>query len=157
VIEPLEGLAFAQAMRDIPLLYAAVAIAHIAGLAVLVGAALLFDLRLLGLSRGISVRALWRHLMPWSMAALLVIVPTGLAMFAANAGDLIESRVFQVKMALLLTAGMNAAIFHTGPYQSVASWDTRACAPWGARLCAALSMVLWLSIIACGRLLSYSG
>ena len=154
MIEPLQGFAFAQALRDTPLLYAATAIAHIAGLAILVGSAIAFDLRLLGLSRSLSVRALWRHLMPWSAASLLVIVPTGLAMFAANAEDLIDNRAFQVKMALLLAAGMNAAIFHTGPYQSVARWDSGVPTPWGARACAAASIALWLSIIACGRLLA---
>ena len=53
-------------------------------------------------------------------------------------------------------AGMNAAIFHTGPYRSVASWDTDAAAPLGARVSVALSILVWLSIIACGRLLAYT-
>ena len=41
-------------------------------------------------------------------------MPTGLRMFSAHAGDFLGNRAFQLKMALLLTAGMNAAIFHTG-------------------------------------------
>lgn len=152
---PIEGLAIAKAMRDELWLYPAVEIVHIIGFSILVGSVVMFDLRVLGVSRQVSVRALARHLLPWSVAALLVIVPTGLLMFSAHAGDFLGNRAFQLKMALLLTAGMNAAIFHTGPFQSAAAWDTNATAPLGARVSVALSLVLWFSIIGCGRLLAY--
>lgn len=152
---PVEGLAIAKAMREELWLYPAVEIVHIIGFSILVGSVVMFDLRVLGLSRQIPVRALARHLLPWSVAALLIIVPTGLLMFSAHAGDFLGNRAFQLKMALLLTAGMNAAIFHTGPFQSVAAWDTNATAPLGARISVALSLLLWFSVIACGRLLAY--
>ena len=152
---PIEGLAIAKAMREELWLYPAVEIVHIIGFSILVGSVVMFDLRVLGLSRQISVRALARHLLPWSVAALLIIVPTGLLMFSAHAGDFLGNRAFQLKMALLLTAGMNAAIFHTGPFQSAATWDTHATAPLAARISAALSLVIWFSVIACGRLLAY--
>ena len=152
---PIEGLAIAKAMREELWLYPAVEIVHIIGFSILVGSVVMFDLRVLGLSRQISVRALARHLLPWSVAALLIIVPAGLLMFSAHAGDFLGNRAFQLKMALLLTAGMNAAIFHTGPFQSAATWDTHATAPLGARISAALSLLIWFSIIGCGRLLAY--
>lgn len=152
---PIEMLAFARALREDALAYAGMEIVHIIGFAILVGSIVMFDLRVLGLSRTIPVRALRRHLMPWTVGALALIVPTGFLMFSAHASDLISNRAFQVKMALLMAAGINAAIFHTGPYQSVASWDTNATAPLGARASVALSIAIWFSIIACGRLLAY--
>ena len=82
---PVEGLAFVQALQNSPPLYAAVETAHTLGFVVLVGAVFFFDLRVLGAARHIPVTALARLLMPWSWAALLVIVPTGLVMFAVNA------------------------------------------------------------------------
>jgi hypothetical protein len=148
---PVETLAIVAAMRDSPWLYTAAATTHIVGFTILVGAVLMFDLRVLGLSRQISVRALARHLLPWSLAALVLIVPTGLAMFSAHADDFLASRPFAVKMGLLLASGLNAAYFHTGPYQTAKSWDTHATAPWAARASAALSIVLWIAVIACGR------
>jgi hypothetical protein len=151
----IEALAIAKAMREHVWLYPAVEIVHIVGFVILVGAVVMFDLRVLGLSKQVSVRALARHLLPWSVAALLLILPTGLAMFSAHASDLLANRAFQVKMALLLAAGINAGIFHTGPYQSVAAWDMRVAAPLPARISVALSIAIWLSIIACGRLLAY--
>lgn len=149
----IEGLAIAAALRDSPWLFAAVEIAHIVGFSILVGSTVMFDLRVLGLSKGIPVRALSRHLLPWSLASLFVIVPTGLVMFAAHADDLLGSGAFKLKMALLLAAGMNAAMFRTGPYQGVKAWDTNATAPLLARLSVALSIALWIGVIACGRLL----
>ncbi len=150
-----EGLAIAKAMRENLWLYPAVEIVHIVGFVTLVGSVVMFDLRVLGISKQIPVRALARHLLPWSVAALALIVPTGLMMFAAHAEDFISNRAFQVKMGLLLAAGMNAAMFHTGPYQSVARWDTNAAAPGLARASVAVSIAIWISIIACGRLLAY--
>jgi hypothetical protein len=58
-------------------------------------------------------------------------------------------------MALLLAAGMNAVAFLTGPYQGVSAWNVDVASPWTARASAVLSMVLWLSIIACGRSMGY--
>ena len=151
----IEGFAIAKAMRENLWLYPAVEVVHIVGFVILVGAVVMFDLRVLGISKGISVRALARHLLPWSVAALVLIVPSGLAMFSAHASDFISNRAFQVKMGLLLVAGINAAIFHTGPYTTVAQWDTNAVAPGGARVSVALSILVWIAIIACGRLLAY--
>jgi hypothetical protein len=152
---PIEGLAIAKAMREYLWLYPAVEIVHILGFSILVGSVVMFDLRVLGISKAVPVRALARHLLPWSVGALLLIIPTGLLMFSAHAADFLGNRAFQLKMALLLAAGINAAIFHTGPYQSVAAWDTSAAAPAGARASVALSIAIWIAIIACGRLLAY--
>ena len=150
----IESFAVAQAMREHEWLYPAVAIAHIVGFSILFGSVVMFDLRVLGLARRIPVRALARLMLPWSVAALLLIVPTGLLMFAAHADDFLENRVFATKMALLLAAGLNAAMFLTGPYQTVKSWDTGTPAPLIARLSVALSIVLWVGVISCGRLMA---
>jgi hypothetical protein len=152
---PVEALAIAKAMRENLWLYPAVEIVHIVGFVILVGSVLMFDLRVLGLSKQVPVRALARHLLPWSAAALLLILPSGLLMFSAHAGDFLTNRAFQVKMGLLLAAGINAAMFHTGPYRGVEAWDTNASAPAWARVSVAVSMAIWIAVIACGRLLAY--
>lgn len=150
----IESFAVAQAMREHEWLYPAVAIAHIIGFSILFGSVVMFDLRVLGLSKAISVRALARLLLPWSVASLALIVPSGLLLFAAHADDFLESRAFAIKMALLLAAGLNAAMFLTGPYQTAKSWDTGIEAPLVARLSVALSIVLWIGVISCGRIIA---
>ena len=152
---PIESLAWVRALAESKPLFAAVETAHTLGFILLVGSVFFFDLRVLGIARRIPVRMLARLLLPWSWAALIVIVPTGLAMFAVNVGVLLDSGAFKLKMALLLAAGMNAAFFLTGPYASVKAWDVEAPAPASARASAVLSLFLWTAIIACGRWLAY--
>lgn len=155
ILRAVEQNVLAVAMRGELWLYPAVEVLHICGFVTLVGAAVMFDLRLLGCSRAMSVRGLARHLLPWSCAALLVIVPTGLMMFSAHAGELVDNRAFVLKLTLLMLAGTNAAAFHAGVFRSAAKWDRDAGVPLGARLHAAASLVLWAAIIACGRLIAY--
>ncbi|WP_241083881.1 DUF6644 family protein [Pseudomonas viridiflava] len=80
----LEASPLAQAMREEIWLYPIMEVVHIVGFAVLVGSVILFDLRLLGFSKDIPITALARHLLVWALAALLLIVPAGLMMFAAH-------------------------------------------------------------------------
>ncbi|MBP8294625.1 MAG: hypothetical protein KAX84_00870 [Burkholderiales bacterium] len=136
-------------------MYPIVEIAHIVGFVTLVGSVAMLDLRLLGLSRSISVTALSRHTLPWTLGALLIVVPSGLMMFTAHATDFVSNEAFLAKMTLLMVAGVNALWFRVGPYQSVGSWDTGICAPLAARLSAGLSLLVWVGVISCGRLLAY--
>jgi len=151
----IEALPLARAMREWLWLYPAVEIIHILGFVLLAGSVAMFDLRVLGLSRGIPVPALARHLLPWTLGSLALVVPSGLLMFAAHASDLIANVAFIVKMALLALAGCNALAFHVGPYRSVSQWSIGVAAPRAARTSAAASLAIWACVIGCGRLLAY--
>lgn len=156
LLHALEHGGVAEAMRNSIWLYPAVETIHIAGFSILVGAVILFDLRVLGLSKRLSVRTLASHLLPWGAAALVLIVPAGLLMFSSDAGNLVGNRAFVLKMLLLMLAGTNAAAFHMGAFRSVAQWDQGVTAPIQARLHAAASLLLWLGIVTCGRLIAYA-
>jgi uncharacterized membrane-anchored protein len=151
----LESLPLAVAMRHDLWLYPVIEIAHIAGFVVLVGSIVVLDLRLLGFSRTLPVRSMTRHVLPWTFAALLLIVPTGLLMFIAHASDFITNRAFQLKLLMILFAAVNAGVFHTTVYRTVPQWDKDAAPPAAVKVHAALSLVLWFSVLACGRLLAY--
>ena len=154
-IAALESAPIAVAMRHELWLYPIVEIVHIMGFVVLVGSIVVLDLRLLGLSRSLSARNLTRHVLPWSLAALTLIVPTGLLMFMAHASDFIDNRAFQLKLALILLAGINAATFHVGAYRRYSQWDTGVSPPAGVKAHAAASLMIWGGVLACGRLLAY--
>ncbi len=152
----IEASALGEAMRKSLWLYPAVEVVHLLGIALLVGSIAVLDLRLLGLSRSIPVRRFAAHVLPWSIASFVLIVPSGLAMFVAHASDFIASPVFALKISLILAAGVNAAVFHAGVFRGAAAWDTDAMPPAAARAAAALSLLLWVSVLACGRLLAYT-
>ena len=151
----IEASALGQAMRQWLWLYPSVETVHIVGIALLVGSIAVLDLRLLGLSRSLSVRRLAAHVLPWSIASFALIVPSGLALFVAHAGDLISNPVFAVKFSLILLAGANAWVFHAGVFRNAEQWDVDVMPPMAARAAAATSLLLWISVIACGRLLAY--
>lgn len=155
----LEASGLGQAMRQWLWLYPSVEIAHIVGIGLLFGSIAVLDLRLLGFSRNVSAKALARHVLPWTAASFLLIVPSGLMMFTAHASEFIASPVFVLKMLLIFAAGINALLFHSMVFRTVDVWDAdemRALPPPpSARVAATLSLALWIGVIACGRLLAY--
>lgn len=156
----LEASALAQAMRQWLWLYPSVEIVHIVGIALLFGSIAVLDARLLGISRTrISVRKLSAHVLPWTAASFLLIVPSGLLMFTAHATDFLTNPVFPIKLGLIMLAGVNAALFHTIAMRTADVWDIEEMKdlrpPPSVRLAGAASLLIWISVIACGRLLAY--
>ena len=151
----LETSAAAALMRESMWLYPIVEIVHIIGFVVLVGAAVMFDLRLLGVSRALPASLMARHHLPWARAALLLVVPSGALMFVAHATEFVDNPAFRLKLVFLAAAGLNALVFHRGAFRSVARWESEAAVPATARAAAVLSLVLWVGVIAAGRLLAY--
>lgn len=155
----LEASGVGRAMREWLWLYPSVEVVHIAGIGLLFGSIAMLDLRLLGVSRNIPVKRLARHVLPWSAASFLLIVPSGLLMFTAHASEFVDSGVFVLKMLLILAAGLNAALFHAITFRTADVWDADEMRelppPPSARIAAAVSLLLWIAVIACGRLLAY--
>lgn len=153
--QALENTALATTIRQDVWLYPIIEIFHIIGFVFLVGAAVMFDFRLLGLSKKISVKNLSRHLLPWSQASLIIIIPTGFLLFITNAVSLSGNTIFWIKLSLILLAGLNALLFHQTIFKSVGLWDVNCSTPLPARFIAIASILLWFTVIACGRLLAY--
>lgn len=152
----LEATTLSQAMRFSLWLYPIVEIVHIVGFVTLVGAVAMFDLRVLGFARSLPVQALGRHLLRWSLAGLVLVVPAGLMMFSAHPHEFLDNPVFQIKLLLIVVAGVNALLFHHGVYRSVAQWDKDVPAPALAKGQALGSLGIWIAVISCGRLLAYT-
>ncbi len=151
----LELSGLGEAMRRSLWMYPIVEIFHILGFVILVGAAVMFDLRVLGMGRGLSLSALARHLLRWSWAGLALVVPAGIMMFSAHATEFANNPAFLLKLGLIALAGANVAFFHLGPYRLVHAWGDAGPAPGAARATAALSIAIWIAVIACGRLIAY--
>jgi hypothetical protein len=142
-------------MRQWLWLYPIVEIVHIIGFVVLVGAAVMFDLRLLGLSRRLPVTGMAQHLLPRAHTSLLLVLPSGLLMFMAHATEMAANPAFRLKLLCLVAAGLNALLFHRGVFASVRLWNQATAPPAMARIAALVSLTLWVCIITCGRLLAY--
>ena len=149
-----------ELLRESTWLYPLVQVAHIVGFVLLAGAAMLFDLRVLGITsmRGdapVAIRPLGLHVLPWAVVAALLVVPTGVLMFVVDADALIGNRAFVLKIGLLALAAGNAIAFHLGAGRHWAGWAKPDSVPAGAKLHAAASLFLWIAIIGCGRMIAY--
>jgi hypothetical protein len=151
----LEASSWSSAIRQSTWLYPALEIVHITGIVMLVGPAFLFDIRLLGLSTNIPISALEKYLLSWSLRALMLVVPSGLLLFITNALALSHNSFFHTKIILILVAAVNAWIFHAIICKSVSGWDIAAPSPAAAKMAALVSIITWIGVIACGRLLAY--
>ncbi|HKZ37128.1 MAG TPA: DUF6644 family protein [Chryseolinea sp.] len=154
VFEWLEASNLAVYIRQSPLLFPVIEIAHIVGFVFLTGSAFLFDLRLLGVSRSLSVKEVAGYVLPWSRRSVLLVLPTGLLLFISQAKALSTNGVFGVKLILILIAFTNAGVFHKYIFQSVADWNTTH-TPAAAKAAAIISLLVWTSVITCGRLIAY--
>jgi len=157
IFEWLQATSFGIAVRESLWLYPFFEILHLVGIALLVGSIAMTDLRLIGLSRALPVTLTARHMLPWTWLGFALVTVSGLSLFSGFAVDYAVNTAFQVKLLLIALAGANAALFHWRVFRSVADWNQLVASPAAARLCAALSIALWLSVISAGRLIAYTG
>nr|WP_245405194.1 DUF6644 family protein [Algoriphagus sp. AGSA1] len=136
-------------------MYPALEIIHILGIVLLVGAAILFDLRLLGFSKNLPLSAMSRFLLPWSQRGLILVIPSGLLLFITNAETLGLDPVFRLKMVLLIAAALNALIFHKFVFKRQFDLENPSGHSLHFKIPALVSMAVWIAVIICGRLLAY--
>jgi hypothetical protein len=150
-----EATGLGRFMREALWAYPATEALHIIGIGLLFGSIAIVDLRLIGLGRGVPVSALARFAVPWSLGGFGLAATTGLLMFTAHAAEFIALPVFMLKMGLIFAGGINAAILHKGVLRDTRAWDTGAPSPAAAKVAGGVSIVMWIGVVACGRLLAY--
>lgn len=142
-----------QSLYGFPIVVAA----HILGLMLSVGTLLWVDLRLLGVGmRHMRVSEVYRGLAPWFLVGFAVMLVSGVTLFAAYATSAYENLYFRVKMLALLLAGVNALAFHLLTQRASATWDAALRPPAAVRIAGLTSIVLWATVIICGRMISYT-
>jgi hypothetical protein len=120
-------------------LYPAANTLHVLGAALLVGAILVYDIRIL---RG---REPTRTALTLSVIGLVLLVLTGPTMFSAEATAVGHNPIFLLKMAVILAALINVLLH----------WLAGPVLPRLARLHAFLSALLWTGALVLGRLIAY--
>jgi hypothetical protein len=150
-----ESNALAAWLRSSAWGYPAVETLHIAGLAVLVGTAVAFDLRLLGAASLLPVDGVARFLLPLARIGFGVAVVSGLVLFMMQARTFAVMPLFFLKMATVAIAVTNTMIFHRGIFASAGEWSRASRTPRRARVAAVVSLVCWMLALACGRFLAY--
>ena len=148
VLDALVASAPAQWLRFSRWGYAAVNTSHVFGIALLVGAILPLDLRLIGVWRSVALEPLARVLVPVAAAGLLLAITTGAFLFITRADEYGAIDLFLVKVTLIAAGAVHALSLHLGSGLQNASRAR-------LRAAGAASLSIWVTALVCGRLLAF--
>lgn len=151
----LQASELSQLLRSSVWLYPLINTAHLVGIALLFGSIVPLDLRLLGSFRTAPLEPLANTLVPVATAGLLLALSTGALLFAARPLDYLVEPLFGIKLALLGAAVLNVLWLRLDPHWRHMGIALGVPPRRGWRVHAALSILLWLGVIAAGRLIGY--
>jgi hypothetical protein len=129
---------------------------HFIGLALVIGIAGFFDLRLLGLFRRIPVAAA-RELMTFALAGFLLNLATGLIFLIGHPEQYAHNVAWWAKVGFLAAAGVNALAFETKVAGSAMAVSDGADTPIAAKAVGLVSLIAWFGVLYWGRMLPFIG
>ena len=127
---------------------------HFIGLTLLLGSIAVWDLRLIGFLRGVPVSAFHR-LVPFAIAGFAINLSTGSLFLMTEPDQYVYNAAFHLKMLCLLLAGLNVAVFYLVVFRKIAALGPDEQAPLLARASGAISLMLWIGVIICGRMITF--
>jgi len=153
----LQESSIAVSIREGDNLFPWIECVHVLALTIVVGSIAIVDLRLLGwASRDRSISALTGEVLPFTWIAFVAAAITGLLLFSSNAVKYAHNLPFQIKMLFLILAGMNMSFFHIISRLQRQPQNAFISTPWTFKLSGALSLLLWISIVAFGRWIGFT-
>ena len=129
-------------------------IAHFTGLAVMAGAIGVFDLRLLGLAKGLTPAALHR-LIPLGVGAYALNACTGVLFLFGAPEQYFFNAAFRAKVGLFVLMAANVAAFYAFAYPRVNAMAAGEDAPLRAKIIAGVSLLTLAGIMLAGRMLTF--
>jgi hypothetical protein len=129
---------------------------HVIAITTVIGTVALMDLRLLGLvSTTTKVTEVSHDTLRWTWGAFGLALVTGGLLFISKATVYMVNPYFVWKMALILLAGVNMAVFHVFTWPTVASWNAST-TPRPAKIAGGLSIAIWLTVVFLGRMIGFT-
>lgn len=143
-------------MLDIGWTWIAAEILHFSGMCLLIGSILIMDLRLIGFQKLVPAEAV-HQLVPFAVIGFLINFGTGILFLFGQPFRYASNISFQVKMVLVLLAGINALLYacKVEPLMKASGPDGEY--PYLAKTVGLASIVLWLGVVTFGRLIPYIG
>jgi len=130
---------------------------HVMAIVTVTGTIAIVDLRLLGVSaHKRSVGQLMKELLPFTWVAFATAFVTGSLLFISNAPAYAHNTPFQMKMVLIVLAGLNMALFNVITSRGLPSWDESPSPPRAAKIAGLCSLVLWTGVIFFGRWIGFT-
>ena len=143
----IESWPLSEVIRRSVWAYPALETIHIAAFATVFGSLMVLELRVFGAAPEVPLPPLARLSVPIALAAFAVAAAAGLLMLISSATEMVFNTAFQIKVGLILLAGVNAWWFHRR--------DSLVLHDGVAKAQSLLSIMLWIGVITCGRLIAY--
>jgi hypothetical protein len=135
---------------------------HFIGVSLLVGIVGMYDLRVLGMAKGLPLAAL-KRLLPWGVFGFALCAMTGFMFVGGMGANLFQTHPYdvlltdvwlQLKLLFIFLAGVNLLAFYlTGMVRAVDTLGPGDDAPLLAKSIAGTSLFLWIGVVVCGRLI----
>jgi len=127
---------------------------HFCGLALMVGTVGTFDLRVLGLVKGLSPAVLHRSIR-FGLVGFVVSAITGSLFIFGQPDQYFYNDAFKVKVTCLVLLGINVCAFYMLEARQVLALGPGDDAPLRAKAMAAVSLTLLVAIMCAGRMLTF--
>jgi len=148
-----DSSAVGEAIRESTWLFPVIEAFHLLGLAVIGGAVLLVDLRLLGLGlRRQPVEQIARDAQPWLIGSLIAMLSSGFLLFTSEAVKCYYHDAFRIKMTSLLLA----IVFTFTVRRKVTMAEPGRVGPFWSGIVALVSVTLWSGVGIGGRWIGFS-
>ncbi|MBZ5635672.1 MAG: hypothetical protein LAO55_21300 [Acidobacteriia bacterium] len=152
----IQGTGWATYLRMSAYIYPAILASHLTGIALFAGTVLVTDLRILGVvMRNQPVSGVVNQLRWPKRIGFLIVATCGFLLASSKAEEYYYNTFFRAKLALLVLVAIHALVFRGSVYNNAAALDQARRMPGKARLAAALSLILWISIACVGRGIGY--
>ena len=127
---------------------------HFIGLTLLFGTIAVWDLRLLGLLKRVSIAELHR-LVPFAVLGFLINATSGSMFLMTEPNQYVYNPAFQFKLLLLAIAGLNVLVFYATVFRRLRALAPGDAVPRIVKLFGATSLICWIGVIVCGRLITF--
>jgi len=127
---------------------------HFIGLTLLFGTIAVWDFRLLGMAKRVPI-AEFHRLVPFGVVGFAINATSGSMFLMTEPNQYLFNPAFQFKLLLLGLAGLNVLVFYSTVFRRVATLAPGVDAPRIVKLFGATSLICWIGVIVCGRLITF--
>ena len=129
---------------------------HVLGFTLLFGTVGVFDLRALGVAKGIPLRAIHR-LVPLGVAGYIGNFLLGIVFFSGHPEQYFYNDAFRLKLMFMAVAGANILAFYgTGAFAEAKALPADAPVPLRIKIIAGISLCAWVAVLVCGRMITFN-
>jgi hypothetical protein len=147
---------FFTALRISARAYPIVMSLHLVGIAMFGGMILITNLRLLGwIMKNRPIADVIDQLRVLKWIGFALVATCGILMLGSKAEEYYYNSFFWMKISCLSLIAVHGLIFRRSVYRNAAALDRASRIPGHAKLAAALSLLLWISVVIAGRGIGY--